>query len=84
VPADFDTDDFMRGAKAFCSRIRSSWNNRDLNDLRAFCTEACMENSVAGPRWRPGPRATKSSTWKPGWPGWPTTPTAAATPRSTT
>lgn len=43
VPADFDTDDFMRGAKAFCSRIRSSWNNRDLNDLRAFCTEACME-----------------------------------------
>ncbi|WP_028586563.1 Tim44 domain-containing protein [Desulfocurvus vexinensis] len=44
VPADFDTDDFMRGAKAFCSRIRSAWNARDLNDLRAFCTEPCMED----------------------------------------
>ncbi len=43
LPADFDADDFMRGAKAFCSRIRSAWNNRDLNDLRAFCTEPCME-----------------------------------------
>jgi len=43
VPADFDTDEFMRGAKAFCSRIRSAWNSRDLNDLRAFCTEPCME-----------------------------------------
>lgn len=43
VPEGFDEEQFLKGAKAFCVRIRTAWNSRDLMDLREFCTEEGME-----------------------------------------
>lgn len=42
VPADFDTDEFLRGAKAAYSRLQASWDRRDLDDIAAFATEDVM------------------------------------------
>jgi predicted lipid-binding transport protein (Tim44 family) len=42
VPADFDTDEFLRGAKAAYTRLQASWDRRDLNDIASFATEDVM------------------------------------------
>lgn len=38
VPEGFDTAEFLTGAKAAYSRLQTSWNNRDLDDIRNFTT----------------------------------------------
>jgi predicted lipid-binding transport protein (Tim44 family) len=38
VPADFDTDAFLRHAKASFIRLQAAWDKSDVNDLREFTT----------------------------------------------
>ena len=42
VPADFDENEFLRGAKAAYTRLQASWDRRDLNDIAHFATEDVM------------------------------------------
>ena len=42
VPADFDQDEFLRGAKAAYNRLQASWDRRDLADIANFATEDVM------------------------------------------
>jgi predicted lipid-binding transport protein (Tim44 family) len=35
-PAGFDADDFLKGAKVIYTRLQSSWDKRDLEDIRQF------------------------------------------------
>lgn len=38
IPADFDTDGFLRQAKAQFIRMQAVWDRADVNDLREFTT----------------------------------------------
>ena len=38
VPADFDTEDFLKGAKMVFNRLQKSWDARDLEDIKQFTT----------------------------------------------
>lgn len=38
VPADFDTDAFLRNAKVYFVRLQASWDAANLNDIREFTT----------------------------------------------
>ncbi|MHC1713732.1 MAG: Tim44 domain-containing protein [Solidesulfovibrio sp.] len=44
VPAGFDVDDFLAGAKTLFARLQRSWSARDVNDIAAFATPAFMED----------------------------------------
>jgi predicted lipid-binding transport protein (Tim44 family) len=35
-PPGFDPDEFLKGAKAIYTRLQTSWDKRDLNDIRQF------------------------------------------------
>lgn len=43
IPPDFDADEFLRGAKMAYSRLQSSWDKRDLDDIAQFATPAVLE-----------------------------------------
>lgn len=43
VPAGFDQEEFLRGAKAAYVRLQQSWDRRDLDDISQFATETVME-----------------------------------------
>lgn len=43
MPADFDADEFLRGAKMAYNRLQAAWDNRDLNDIAQFASPAVME-----------------------------------------
>lgn len=47
VPAGFDTEDFLRGAKMAFTRLQSSWDKRDLDDISQFAGEAVMKEVKA-------------------------------------
>jgi len=36
IPPDFDQEDFLKGAKAVYQRLQTSWDKRDLNDIKTF------------------------------------------------
>lgn len=38
IPADFDVDNFLRGAKVFFIRLQAAWDKVDLDDIREFTT----------------------------------------------
>lgn len=42
VPADFDQEDFLRGAKMAYVRLQESWDKRDLDDIAQFATEPVL------------------------------------------
>lgn len=42
LPANFDEEEFLRGARAAYLRLNSSWDKRDLNDIAQFATPAFM------------------------------------------
>ena len=42
VPAGFDEEEFLRGAKAAYTRLNASWDKRDLNDIAQFSTPAFL------------------------------------------
>ena len=39
VPAGFDSDDFLAGAKAAYTRLQAAWDTRNLNDIRQFTSD---------------------------------------------
>lgn len=43
VPADFNTEEFLRGAKMAYARMQESWDKRDLADIAAFATPAVID-----------------------------------------
>lgn len=47
VPAGFDVDEFLRGAKMAYTRMQQAWDKRDLNDIAQFATKAVMRELEA-------------------------------------
>lgn len=43
VPPGFDSEDFLKGAKAIYTRLQSSWDKRDLDDIRQFTAPEVFE-----------------------------------------
>lgn len=43
IPADFDQEDFLRGAKMAYVRLQESWDKRDLDDIAQFATPAVLD-----------------------------------------
>ena len=43
LPADFDQDEFLRGAKMAYNRLQAAWDSRDLNDIAQFASPAVMD-----------------------------------------
>lgn len=43
IPADFDTEEFLRGAKLAYSRMQASWDKRDINDIAQFATQPVID-----------------------------------------
>lgn len=43
VPAGFDVEEFLQGAKQAYIRMQDSWDKRDLNDIAYFATPAVLE-----------------------------------------
>ncbi|BAV92242.1 Tim44 domain-containing protein [Candidatus Desulfovibrio trichonymphae] len=42
VPAGFNTEEFLRGAKMAYRRLQSAWDKRDLEDIAEFATPAVI------------------------------------------
>ncbi|ACV68398.1 Tim44 domain-containing protein [Desulfohalobium retbaense] len=38
IPQDFDTQEFLKGAKIVYQRLQEAWDDRDLEDIRGFTT----------------------------------------------
>lgn len=43
IPAGFDAEEFLQGAKLAYNRLQASWDKRDLNDIAQFATPAVMD-----------------------------------------
>lgn len=43
VPAGFDKEEFLKGAKAAFARLQEAWSKRDLEDIRHFASPVLME-----------------------------------------
>ncbi len=43
IPPGFDADEFLKGAKAIYTRLQSSWDKRDLDDIRQFTAPEVFE-----------------------------------------
>lgn len=44
VPVGFDAEEFIKGAKMAYTRLQSSWDKRDLDDISQFVTAAVLAN----------------------------------------
>lgn len=42
LPAGFDTEEFLRGAKAAYTRLNEAWDSRELDDIAQFATPGFM------------------------------------------
>jgi len=43
IPAGFDQEEFLKGAKAIYTRLQASWDKRDLDDIRQFASPEVFE-----------------------------------------
>lgn len=59
VPADFNVDEFLKGAKAAYTRLQRSWDKRDLSDISRFATPAVMRELEAQAKADPTPSNTE-------------------------
>lgn len=59
IPADFDTQEFLKGARAAYTRLQQSWDKRDLNDIAQFATPAVMQELKAQAASDPNPGKTE-------------------------
>lgn len=59
VPPGFDTEEFLKGAKAAYVRMQTSWDKRDLEDISHFATAAVMANLQEQMREDPNPSHTE-------------------------
>lgn len=59
LPSDFDQDEFLRGAKAVYTRLQSSWDRRDLDDIANFATEDVLRELRVQAKEDPAPGKTE-------------------------
>ena len=59
LPADFDQEEFLRGAKAAYTRMQASWDRRDLDDIANFATEDVMRELRKQAEEDPNPGKTE-------------------------
>jgi predicted lipid-binding transport protein (Tim44 family) len=59
VPAGFDTNEFLDGAKAAYTRLQGAWDKRDLNDLRQFTSPEVFSEIEGQAAADPGPGHTE-------------------------
>lgn len=59
VPADFNQEEFLRGAKMAYARLQESWDRRDLDDIAQFATPAVMQELRAQYEEDPDPGVTQ-------------------------
>jgi predicted lipid-binding transport protein (Tim44 family) len=55
LPAGFDVDEFLKGAKAAYNRLQASWSRRDLEDISQFASPAVMNELKEQARLDPEP-----------------------------
>ncbi|WP_035252800.1 Tim44 domain-containing protein [Desulfocurvus vexinensis] len=59
TPPGFDEAEFLQGAKAAYGRLQTSWDARDLDDIRQFTTDAVFSEIGAQAQADPGPSRTE-------------------------
>jgi len=59
LPAGFDSEEFLRGAKMAYTRLQASWDKRDLNDIADFASPAVMQEVRAQAEADPHPSSTE-------------------------
>lgn len=59
IPAGFDQEDFLKGAKMVYTRLQKSWDNRDLQDISQFATRAVMKELTLQAQEDPNPSQTE-------------------------
>ena len=59
LPANFDEEEFLRGAKMAYARLQTSWDKRDLDDIAQFTTPAVMKEIHAQAADDPNPSVTE-------------------------
>ncbi len=59
IPEGFDTEDFLRGAKLAYTRLQSSWDRRDLDDIAQFTTPEILKDITQQAQEDPGPSRTE-------------------------
>jgi predicted lipid-binding transport protein (Tim44 family) len=58
-PKGFDADDFLRGANQIYIRLQSSWDRRDLEDIRQFAADDVYEEIRRQAKEDPHPSKTE-------------------------
>ncbi|XPV77273.1 MAG: TIM44-like domain-containing protein [Desulfovibrio sp.] len=59
LPAGFDAEDFVKGAKAIYTRLQAEWDKRDLSDISQFCTPEVVSNIEQQMKEDPQPSTTE-------------------------
>ncbi|AMD92534.1 Tim44 domain-containing protein [Desulfomicrobium orale] len=59
VPAGFDTEEFLRGAKTAYTRMQDAWDRRDLEDLRQFTSPEVLAEIQTQAEEDPAPGNTE-------------------------
>lgn len=59
IPAGFDVEEFLRGAKMAYNRLQQSWDKRDLNDIAQFVTPTVLRELQAQAQQDPSPSHTE-------------------------
>ncbi len=59
IPADFDSEDFLRGAKLVFTRLQQSWDRRDLEDIALFATSHVLDEIRTQAKADPDPSTTE-------------------------
>lgn len=59
VPAGFDQEEFLRGARMLYQRMNDSWDRRDLNDIAEFATQPFLTEIREQAEASPNPERTE-------------------------
>lgn len=59
IPADFNGEEFLRGARMAYVRLQESWDRRDLDDIAQFATRPVMDELRKQLAEDPGPGTTE-------------------------
>ncbi len=59
IPAGFDVEDFLTGAKMAFTRLQASWDKRDLDDIALFTTPVVLNEIKAQYAEDPNPSVTE-------------------------
>ncbi|MBU1002640.1 MAG: 39S ribosomal protein L45 [Proteobacteria bacterium] len=59
LPAGFDADEFLEGAKLAFNRLQASWDTRDLEDISQFTSEAVLDEIKNQAAQDPSPSRTE-------------------------